>query len=586
MHDPGGGRRPRARPTRRKVTIASPSAGEGAVARLKKKLAGARQLLARRDGLLDQLSIHREELQAQNDALLRAERDLWAARDQLADLFDRAPIPYLTLNGAAVIAQANREASVLLSQEAQKLVGRPFASFVAREDRIPFRQHIVACRRKGGTSAVRLTLALRGGPMRVSLSSITTNQDWIYTAVIDLRDREHAEEVRRTLTIKAEAARAASEAKDHFLAILSHELRTPLTPVLAAVSALERLCANSAVDTRDLFATIRRNIGYEVRLIDDLLDVTRLTHGKLTLDLRVLDLHTVVCEALDQLKTDAENRGVRLVTALAAKECLVRGDGDRLRQVFANLLRNAIKFTPPGGEIAVVSHDDGSGQVSVALRDNGAGLAADERERIFERFVQGSNSAPRDGLGLGLPIAHGIVLAHGGEICVSSDGPGKGSTFEVKLRCLTGRARKASPSPHAPAPPVSRPPPKNRDTRILFVEDHSDTARMMTQVLEHAGYQVVVAESVSTALAHALEPLDLLVSDIGLPDGSGLDLMRQLLSRRGPIPGIALSGYGTQEDISRSRAAGFRRHLVKPVDAPELLRAVEEVRTGRAGSAH
>jgi PAS domain S-box-containing protein len=559
-----------------------PATGKGDVALLKKRLAGARRQLARRDDLFDQLSVHREELQAQNDALVRAERELWTARDQLADLFERAPIPYLTLNAAAVIAQVNRAGCVLLGDEADRLVNKPFASFVAKEDRPQFRQHIVTCRRQGGTAVTRITLALPAGPVRVNLSSTTTNQDWIYTAVIDLSDREHAEEVRRALTIKAEAAHAASEAKDNFLAILSHELRTPLTPVLAAVSALERLCGLAKVDTRDLFATIRRNIGYEVRLIDDLLDVTRLTHGKLTLELRALDLHVVVGEALAQLKSEADAKGVRLVTALAARQSQVRGDADRLRQVFANLLRNAIKFTARDGEIAVVSHDD-DGQISVAVRDNGAGLAADERERIFERFVQGANTRPRDGLGLGLPIVQGIVTAHGGEVRVFSEGPGKGSTFEVRLRVLVKRARPDARPRRAPASATIGAPGAQvpHDTRILFVEDHPDTARMMTQVLEQAGYQVTVADSVSSALAHAQEPLDLLVSDIGLPDGSGLDLMRQLLSRRAPLPGIALSGYGTREDIRRSRAAGFQRHLVKPIDVPDLLRAVEELRAGR-----
>jgi hypothetical protein len=585
VNERGRRRRPRVRPGPRRSAASAVVAAAGDVDRLKKRLAGARKLLARRDDLLDELSVHREELQAQNDALLRAERELWAARDRLADLFDRAPIPYLTLNAAAVIAQVNREASAFLGQDAYKLVNKPFASFVARDDRPQFRQHIVTCRRQARTSVVRLTLTLRGGLVPVSLSSTTTNDDWIYTALIDLRDREHAEEERRELTIKAEAARAASEAKDHFLAILSHELRTPLTPVLAAVSGLERLCAGMKIDGHDLFAIIRRNIGYEVRLIDDLLDVTRLTHGKLTLEVHPLDIHGVIGDALDQVKSEAEAKGLRLVTALAAKQNHVRGDADRLRQVFANLLRNAIKFTPRDGEIAVVSHDH-DGEISVAVRDTGAGLAADERERIFEHFVQGANTRPRDGLGLGLPIAHGIVAAHGGEIRVFSDGPGKGSTFEVRLRALVRRARPGSRPQAAAAPLVAVAPAHHRDTRILFVEDHPDTARMMTQVLEQAGYQVMVADSVSGALAYADQPMDLLVSDIGLPDGSGLDLMRELLSRRAPLPGIALSGYGTREDISRSRAAGFLRHLVKPIDVPELLRAVEELRAGRSVHRH
>jgi signal transduction histidine kinase/CheY-like chemotaxis protein len=577
----GGRRRPGKRaasksPARARRTKVPDTA---AVGRLKRKLEAARRLLARREHLFEELSIHREELQAQNDALLRAERDLWATRDRLSDLFERAPLPYLTLNAAAVIAQANQEAARLLTRHQQEVVGRPFASFVAASDRPRFRQHIAGCRRQRGTLVVRLNLSLPDGLMPVNLSSTLTNDDWIYTAVVDLRDREQAEQERHALTVKAEAARAASEAKDQFLATLSHELRTPLTPVVAAMSAIERICGELKVPTGNLFAVIRRNIGFEVHLIDDLLDVTRLTHGKMTLELRAVDVHTVVNEAVDQLRGDAEQKTVQIQLRLSASRALVRGDADRLRQVFANLLRNAIKFTPNGGEIVVLSQNQGE-DVVVAVRDTGPGLAEEERERIFDRFVQGSAARPREGLGLGLPIAHGIVTAHGGKIGVSSPGPGLGSTFEVRLQYMTGD-REPIARPRAPRATKPVRPPTAGKARILFVEDHEDTARMMANVLEKSGYQVTVAGSVSSALAHLDEAIDVIVSDIGLPDGSGLDVMRQALSRRGPLPGIALSGYGTREDIRRSHAAGFKQHLVKPVDVAELLQAIEEVRGPR-----
>ena len=206
----------------------------------------------------------------------------------------------------------------------------------------------------------------------------------------------------------------------------------------------------------------------------------------------------------------------------------------------------------------MLSHDDGDARVSVAVRDNGAGLAADERERIFERFVQGRTRPRGTAWGWACPSRTASWPPTAARFASSATVPARDPPSRSSCAACSGRERAKPHSPSAaPRRRSAARSSKNRDTRILFVEDHPDTARMMTQVLEQAGYRVVVAELVSGAMEHAHEPLDLLVSDIGLPDGSGLDLMRQLLSQRGPIPGIALSGYGTQEDISRSRAAGF-----------------------------
>ena len=582
-----GDRAPRRKQRSRSGGAASPEAprkkrvraltGTALVADLRRRLKVADALLTRSEHLVGELSTHREELQAQNEALARAEHDLWAVRDRLTDLFEQAPIPYLTLNGAAVIAACNGEAARFVGRRPDAMVGTPFARFVVQGDRPRFRQHIAACRRVRQASHVHVTLAIPAGQVPVSLSSILTNDDWIYTAVIDLRERAQAQRERQELIVRAEASRAASDAKDQFLAALSHELRTPLTPVLAAVSALEHTCASAGVKTDDLFRVVRRNLSYEVRLIDDLLDVTRLTHGKLTLDIQPVDLHRVVHEGLDLVRVDAEKKGVHLRTQLDAARAIVRGDADRLLQVFANLLGNAIKFTPGGGEVAVLSRNQ-RGSVHVAVRDNGVGLDPADTQRIFDRFVQGMNSHPREGLGLGLPIAHGIVTAHGGELAVSSPGPGRGTTFEVRLRCAEHASVSAPAKATAPATPATH----VGSARILFVEDHEDTARLMTEVLEQAGHHVTAATSVGGAMAHADAPMDLVVSDIGLPDGSGLDLMRMLVARRGRLPGIALSGYGTREDISRSRSAGFDRHLVKPVDVTVLLQAIDDLHPLRA----
>lgn len=567
---------PHAAKRTRAVRGRSRAADRGASA-LRAQLKKAQEQVARHEYLLSELSIHREELQTQNEALIRAERELWLARDSLSDLFELAPMPYLTLTRAGMISAINLRGGVYLGQDAVTLVGKPFALFVTPAERPRFRRHLINCRRSREMCTIELTLLTASGPAPAQLFSNVRTSDRIYTAVADLRERRRAADERRELAVKAEAARASSEAKDQFLATLSHELRTPLTPVLAAITSLERTCGDRGVNAGELFATVRRNLRYEVRLIDDLLDVERLSHGKLPLESQVVDLHAVVTEAVDQVRVDADGKGVALTLDLVATQHHVGGDPDRLRQVFGNLLRNAIKFTPGGGRVTVLSRDQAK-SVLVAVRDTGVGIPPADRERIFERFAQGTGARPRDGLGLGLSIAHGIVTAHGGRIEVRSGKQDQGATFEVRLQPVAAPRSQPSPPAPPPAPDNGHPaPPAARRKRILFVEDHQDTALMMAAILEGEGYEVTLADSVQSALSHAEDPVDLVVSDIGLPDGSGLDLMRALCARR-PLPGIALSGYGTSEDIDRSHAAGFQRHLTKPVEVPELLRAIERLR--------
>jgi hypothetical protein len=431
------------------------------------------------------------------------------------------------------------------------------------------------------TVRVELDLMLQGREAPVQVSSCVSSDGGVYMALADLHERMRSESERRELTIKAEAARAASAAKDEFVAMLSHELRTPLTPVKMAMAELERLCWEREVPAEPLIATIQRNLGYELRLIDDLLDVTRLSHGKLAIERQPVDLHAVVRTALDQIRADADAKALRLSADLAATRHHVRGDPVRLLQIFSNLLRNALKFTPDEGQVEVRTRSD-TRNIEVLVHDTGIGISSEDRPRIFGRFVQAGGTPPREGLGLGLAIVQGLVKAHGGWIDVSSPGPGGGSTFVVGLEWIAvqeeaqppaqtqAAAVKSNGNGAAVAP--ARPPRR----RILFVEDHTDTAQLVAEILTKAGHEVAVADSVASALAHAAEPLDVVVSDIGLPDGSGLELMRRLRARR-PVAGIALSGYGTSEDVARSRAAGFQVHLVKPIEVQDLLRAIDEL---------
>jgi two-component system CheB/CheR fusion protein len=406
----------------------------------------------------------------------------------------------------------------------------------------------------------------------------------IVGAVQDITERKRIERELSAARQGAEHAKARAEeanrAKDHFLAVLSHELRTPLTPVLTAIALLQKDPTLSA-RTRTHVDIMRRNVELESRLIDDLLDLTRIAHGKLEMDRRRFDLCTVIQRAIEVCRADIEARRLHFGVDLGPRPYVVEGDPARLQQVFWNVLKNAIKFTPHEGCVGVrCRRDDGS--VVVEILDSGIGLEPAEVARIFDAFAQAERSITRQfgGLGLGLAISKALVDAHDGTIEARSDGRNRGATFIVRLPtvALPDGVETAS-SATAPARTERR----DRQTlRILLVEDHGDTADMIVEVLEGDGHHVETAGDVATALESALRArFDLLVSDLGLPDGSGLELMQELRARGNRLPGVAVSGYGHTHDIQRSRDAGFHSHLVKPVDPDRLLEAVDRAVGGR-----
>lgn len=405
--------------------------------------------------------------------------------------------------------------------------------------------------------------------------------------------RRAAAELQRAKAV----AEAANRAKDQFIAMLSHELRTPLTPALAAVSALQadnRLPA----DVREDLAMVRRNIGLEVRLIADLLDVSRIISGKLHLEKRLIDMADVIREAARIVSGDLDAKGQLLTLETPGAPYLGFTDAARLQQVFWNLLRNAIKFTPDRGHIAVralVVHGAtcpmAAGPHSsdpappaqcalvVSVSDSGSGIDAQTLPRLFTAFEQAREARSFGGLGLGLAICKAVVEAHDGSIAARSDGPGQGATFMVRLP-IAQCAPETPAIVSAPAQPTSRADlGVSRSLRILLVEDHADTAKLMRRLLAAEGHNVTLAGSVATGLA-AVEQADpdVLISDLGLPDGTGLDLMRQLLASGKRLPAIALSGYGTAADIERSKAAGFLEHLVKPISIDTLTGALARCR--------
>lgn len=398
---------------------------------------------------------------------------------------------------------------------------------------------------------------------------------------VDVTEQKAGQEMLAAAKEAAENARAiaedASRAKDRFLAVLSHELRTPLTPVLASVSMLQK---QHRLDSRtqDDLEMIRRNIELEARLIDDMLDLTGIVRGKIELDKKPIDLLTVVNRAVEVCRPDIQARGLEFKIHVEPGSYIVEGDAGRLQQVFWNILKNSIKFTPHGGRVAMRCQRDTSGWVLIEVDDSGVGLEPDQLNHIFDAFAQADPSITRrfGGLGLGLAISRSLVELHGGTIEAFSPGKDRGACFQIRLPSLVSEAPAAQPSW------IQYPAAANatavRSCRILVVEDHGDTAEMLQRILELEGHEVQTAGDLATAVQLVEERgFDLLISDLGLPDGSGLDLLRKLRAGGKKLPAIALSGYGQEQDLQQTRDAGFIAHVVKPVDIERLLATVEQV---------
>lgn len=406
-----------------------------------------------------------------------------------------------------------------------------------------------------------------------------------HTAALAI-ERSLADEERERLLASERQARADADAanlsKDRFIAVLSHELRTPLSPVMMAVPAIE-LDSELPGKFRDDLAMIRRNIELEVKLIDDLLDVSRVSSGKLRLQMSTIHVHEVLRHAIDNGVSDPSEKRIVIKEDFRAGDDRLTADPARLQQVFWNLIRNAAKFTPrDGGEATVRTWNDaGNGQLVIEVEDNGVGIPAEVLPRIFNAFEQGDARISHHfgGLGLGLAIAKAVVEMHGGTISAASDGLGRGAKFTIRfVRATPGKSEQPIPRGIPREKRVSA-----KRAKILLVEDHRDTARMMTRLLERSGYEVKQAENASSALQLADgEAFDLVVSDIGLPDMTGYELMRQLKGQYG-LKGIALTGYGMEDDLRQSRDAGFLEHVVKPVNMTHLETAIDRISNVKSG---
>lgn len=369
--------------------------------------------------------------------------------------------------------------------------------------------------------------------------------------------------------------KSANATKDQFLSSLSHELRTPLTPVLLAIEGLLQ-DQNLPQRVHDDLEVVNQNLSMEVQLIDDLLDVSGIRDGKLKIKKMPVDLVKVLREVSRICASGMKAKKQILTLNLPDTPCMVLGDAGRLRQVFWNLMRNANKYTKKGGGITVnlYVHDEEHPSYIIKITDTGIGLAPDDLNLIFTPFEQiREKGTITGGLGLGLTICKGIVEKHGGKIRASSTGKDRGTTITVELPLMVEQsAVEKRGVPTAPAPEEIK-------LKILLVEDEAATAEILSRELRRqSGHTVKTASSVKEALA-AVEDheYEILICDLGLPDGTGQDLMRELIARGNPICGVALSGYGMPEEIKSALQAGFKEHLTKPTKIKDILEVLQRL---------
>jgi signal transduction histidine kinase len=446
-----------------------------------------------------------------------------------------------------------------------ELIGEPaFQAFA------PFATRVLA----GESLRVEVEVPYSGGPRWVHLAAAPTLDaagvpDGCVVVLTDVTDGRRLEQERERAL---DDLREVDRRKDEFLAMLSHELRNPLGPILNAVEVLEQLPPD-----KDLGAQPRQVIARQARhmrrLLDDLLDVSRVNRGKVQLQKQRTDLTLLLRQAMEVSHPVMIERRHQVSISLAPQAMELEADPTRLLQVFGNLLNNAAKYTDPGGQIAIVAGVQ-DGEAVVTIRDNGIGMTPDLLARAFDLFVQGTRSLDRTqgGLGIGLTLVQTLVRMHGGSVQAFSEGPGRGSQLEVRLPLAAPAERPTSgptPAPHGePQAPL----------RVLVVDDNVDAATMLEQLLLLAGHEVSLAHDGPDALAAvAASPFDLVLLDIGLPGMDGYAVAARLRAAGHAGPLVAVTGYGAEDDLRRSRKAGFDQHLVKPVDVARLRQLLLEI---------
>ena len=425
----------------------------------------------------------------------------------------------------------------------------------------------------------------------VGAATIAETDDRWMSFILDISDRKHAAVERESAYQREHAARTQAEEatrlKDEFLANLSHELRTPMNAIIGWTHLLKTGRLDEAQRQRAM-ESIDRGARSQAKLIEDLLDVSRIVSGKLSLTLTPVDLPAVLNAALDSQRPAAQAKNVRLELSVSAPDCAVTGDVGRLQQVFLNILSNAVKFTPAGGRVSVTL-ECAPDCARVAIADTGEGIAAEFLPFVFDRFRQADGTSTRNhmGLGLGLAIVKHVVEMHGGAVLAESGGVGQGAKFTVTLP-LAGDLEGKPRGPIADRMPGKHAPQGALGMRVLIVEDDPETRDILAAILDRAGFSYRVATRASEALSvlDDWQP-DVIVSDIGMPDMDGYEFARQLRTRPaaqgGHIPALAVSAFARAEDRELALRSGYQAHIAKPVEPAELVKAIAAL-TGAASS--
>ena len=485
----------------------------------------------------------------------------------------------VTASGEGDILFCNRRFADMVRTPLQRVIGTSLRRFIDPAC-LPALDRLLDGR-SGKEQAVLVTDEGATLPVSVAASKFAI-EDLSVTCIVvtDLTEQKVQEERTAHLT-REMAARAQAEeqnrTKDDFLAVLSHELRTPLSAMLGWVRMLRTAAIDEARRAHGL-DVIERNVRHQTQLITDLLDVSRIVTGKLSLDAEPVELAPVVGAVVETFRPIAAVKQLEIAAVMTAVDATVLGDRERLHQVFGNLLSNAVKFTPPAGSITVTL-EASEGYARVTVRDNGQGIAPAFLPHIFERFRQGDASSTRTsgGLGLGLTIARHLVDCHGGTIAAASAGQGHGATFTVALPLLTYAHRQRATPPTEPMPPVE-------GVRVLLVDDHVDTLDVLSAVLRESGMTVSTADSAPLAIEMLTAGgADVVVCDISMPGEDGLSLITRIRAAGVmALPAIALSAYAGPQDRQRALAAGFNLHLAKPVEPADLVNAIGGVLGAKA----
>jgi signal transduction histidine kinase/ActR/RegA family two-component response regulator len=435
--------------------------------------------------------------------------------------------------------------------------GRPVAA-----DDLPF------SRAMRGETVVGTMLLIRHATrgvrrMRVSAHPLRRPEGGIHAVVVAWKDVTDEHRALDEVETARQAAEEASRLKDEFIAALSHELRTPLQPILGWTEVLRRHTGIDDVTARALEA-IRRNVRHQVRLVDDLLDLSRIVHGKLALRFEAFDLREQVRLATEAFEEAGSLKRVKVAAELPPAAVVMWGDGERVHQVVTNLVSNALKFTPSGGRIDVRLSVAGA-VATIEVADNGEGIALADLSIIWEPFRQGRHSPRRGGLGIGLDLVRRLTELHGGHVAVRSEGPGRGACFRIDLPLATPAAPITDPAVGAPGRLAGR--------TVLLIEDNADTREVLKLMLEVEGAAVETAEAGEAGVrAAAQRPPDAVLCDIGLPDIDGMEVVRRLRrTHPGALRCIALTGYGQAEDVRQAIDAGFDAHLTKPINLDQLM---------------